>query len=330
MAEPSNGSRTSISLSARLLCSIGPPTVILATSYADTRTGLLSPIAFAPTALAYAKWRQENARDPSRRAEFEPLAWTYAFTATVGVAAVSALQMGVGYGLSTLFYGTGETRSYFLQEIMRSSVADLSVEDIKLRAEIASSWRYTIFTTLCCFGAAGLGEEALKYLPVVYASRRGTPEQRKPRNRTYLDYALASSLGFGLVEGIGFLYSSCVHGEEKGGKLALTIFERFIMGSSGHVLMAVLSALRATRRDYYGGRQVSWLRIIGPSVLIHGAWDLGALLFSASDGNVGWVHPTSPPKVLAMLGVACSMWAGTAFMVWNEYKTITELDKKKE
>ncbi|KAK5172197.1 uncharacterized protein LTR77_003835 [Saxophila tyrrhenica] len=322
------GQNTTLSTSARLLCYLGPPSVVLATSYISPKTGLLSPLAFVPTAYAYRKWREVNASEPSRRAPLEPLVWTYALMCTAGIAAVSALQAGVGYGLATLFYGNGEGRNLFLEEVMRNTVAGLSPDFITRRAEMASSWRYIGFYSLTCFAAAGLGEEVLKFLPVVYAHRRSPPKEREPRNRAYLDYAMAASLAFGVVEGIGFLYTACERGSESGSKLALTVLERLVLGSCGHILMAVLSALRATRRDYCGETHLSWWKVLGPSVLVHGFFDAAALAFSSYEGNVGWIHPESISTTAVMLTTAVGVWAGTAWMVWREFKLLAAHDKK--
>ena len=49
-------------------------------------------------------------------------------------------------------------------------------------------------TPLMCFGMSGLVEEMLKYLPIAHARRRGAAEQRKQRDRAYIDYALAGVL----------------------------------------------------------------------------------------------------------------------------------------
>lgn len=266
MAQP--GQNTTLSTSARLFCYLGPPSAILVTFYLSPKAALLSPVAFIPTVWGYKKWQEANAADPSRRADLESLVWTYALTATLGLATASIIQAGIGYGIATLLYGNGEARSFLLQEAMRPTAAGLSPEVIERRAEIASSLRYTTLYVVTLFTAAGAGEELLKVLPILYARRRGTPEQRKPRNRAYLDYAIASSLAFGVVEGLGFLYSSCVNGRETGSKLALTLVERFALGSSGHILMAVLSALRATRRDYYGETNLSWWKVLGPSIFV--------------------------------------------------------------
>jgi hypothetical protein len=162
----------------------------------------------------------------------------------------------------------------------------------------------------------------------MYARRRGTAADRRHRSRAYLDYAVAGSLAFGVVEAIGFFYSSCVRGEETGGRLALTVCERLLLGSTGHVLMAALSALRATRSDYYAEKKLSWWQIIGPSALIHGFFDFAAFAFSASDGNVGWIHPSGTGKTALMLALGSAVWLGTAWMLRRELKLLENYEQK--
>lgn len=91
-----------------------------------------------------------------------------------------------------------------------------------------------------------------------------------------------------------------------GARLLLTVFERISLGSSGHLLMAALTALRAIRWDYYGDK-TSCLSVIGPSVLLHGTQNFIALSFSASDGNVGWIHPTGFRKMMMLVGTTLGM-----------------------
>jgi len=325
----SPGQNTSLSPSARLLCFLGPPVIVLTTAYGSPKTGGLAPLAFLPTVYAYRKWSEANKAAPSRRGKLEPMIWTYFLTGTLGVAAVSLVQMATGYGLATLLFGNDGVKP-FMTEFFRSAINDLSPEELAQRAALASSWRNHAFNALLFFGAAGLFEEALKLLPILYARRRErqTSDAKPQRDRAYLDYVLASSLSFGVIEGIGFLYASCVHGKETGSKLLLTVVERLVLGSSGHMLMAVLSALRATRRDYYGDSSMSWWSVIGPAALIHGTYDFVAMCFSASEGNVGWIHPTEIGKTTAMLTMACGMWLTTAGLVRREWKMIQERDKK--
>ena len=259
---------TTLSTSARLLCCLGPPSVVITTyNCLSPKTAAISPLTLIPTAWAYKKWRDANNADSSRRAPLEGLVWTYVLTATLGVATVSALQAAVAFGLATLLYGNGEARSFLIQEAMRSTVVDVSPEILTRRAEVASSFRYMALVCSIFFTTAGLGEELLKFLPIIWARRSGTPEERKPRDRAYLDYAISAALSFGVVEGIGFLHTACVTGKETGAKLALSVVERLGLGSTGHVLMAVLTALRAIRKDYYQDR-LSWWQVLGPSVFV--------------------------------------------------------------
>ncbi len=320
---------TSLSMPARLLCYLGPPSVILGLAYTSPKTGLLAPLTFVPTLVAYKKWHDEKNANPDGHAELEPLVWTFALSATAGFIGVSTLQALLGYGLSTALYGTGESRAFFLQEAMRASVAEVDPDIIARRAVIAKSLQYLVFNAVFWFSAAGLGEETLKYLPVMWDRRRGRAEERKPRRRAYVDYAIASSLAFGVIEGLGFILSYVKH-EDSGNRLALNVFERLLLGSTGHVLMAVLSALRATRADYCGENEMSFWRIIAPSAFAHGLFDFGALAFSASDGNIGWIHPTGTKKTAIMLAMACSIWAGVAWKVRQEYRAIIGYEQQQK
>jgi hypothetical protein len=123
-------SNTSLSLSARLLCYLGPPSTTLLVSVASPRTGLLSPLAFLPTAFFYKKWRESNTTNPSRRGELEPMIWTYALTGTVGLLAAALLQLGIGIALSTLLFGTGQAKQEFSNEVLRSTIDGLTAEEL--------------------------------------------------------------------------------------------------------------------------------------------------------------------------------------------------------
>jgi PrsW family intramembrane metalloprotease len=321
---------TSLSLSARLLCYLGPPSVILLTSIASPRTGLLSPLAFLPTVWFFQKWRESNNKNPSRRGELEPMIWIYAATGTVGLAIVVLIQIVTGFAASRiLFFGSGKTRRDFFNEFQRSTIDGLSADELTRRAELAVSWQNWVFNSLLTFGMAGLVEETLKYLPIAYARRRGMAEQRQRRNRAYIDYALAGALSFGVVESIAFLYASCEKGHETWPKWVLTLFERMVVGSLGHLLVASSTALRAIRRDYYRD-QLSWWGVVGPSVILHGTFDFVAMAFSALEGNVGWIHPTDLRNTTAMLGLCTSLVATAAWQVRREWKALDDRDRQRK
>lgn len=325
MAHPNQN--TSISLSARLLCYIGPPSAILLTAIASPRTALLSPFAFLPTAWLFRKWRLSNNANPSRRGELEPMIWIYAAAGTVGLTTVMLVQLVICSAASTILFGSGKTKVEFWTEFQRSTIDGLTASELTRRAELAASWQNWVFNSVLTFLAAALVEETLKYLPIAYARRRGTAEQRKQRNRAYIDYTVASALGFGVVEGIGFLYAACEEAHEALPKLMFTLLER-IVGSCGHLLLASLTALRAIRRDYYGD-QMSWWVIVGPSVVLHGASNFVALGASALEGNVGWIHPIGVRNTTVMLGLMSGLIATAAWQVRREWKALDGRDRKR-
>jgi hypothetical protein len=320
------GQNTSLSLSARLFCYLGPPSTILLTYFVSPQTALLSPAAFLPTAWFYGKWRDANKINPLRRGELEPMIWTYASAGTLGLAAVGAVQMAiVKAGSAVLFGADSAMKDDFWTEFARSTINGLTADQLKRRTELASSWQNWVFIAGLSFVAAGFCEETLKYLPIAYARRRGTAEQRKPRDRAYIDYAIAGALSFGLIETIGFLNAACKPGHETGPKLALTIFER-VVGQFCHLSVAALTALRAIRRDYYGD-PLSWWSVVGPAAILHGAGDFIALGASALEGNVGWIHPTGLRISTAMFGLYTGLVATAVWQVRREWKALVNRDR---
>lgn len=319
---------TSLSLSARLLCYLGPPSIILLTSFASPRTALVSPVAFLPTAWFFRRWRASDYVDPSRRGELEPMIWTYVAVGTVGLATAMSVQMVICSAVSRILFRSGEMRDHYWTEFQRSSIDGLTADELARRAELAFSWQNWVFGTIFTYLVAGLVEETLKYLPIAYARRRGTAEQRQQRNRAYVDYTMAGALSFGMLESIGFLYAACEQGHETGAKLAFTLAERMV-GSIGHLLVASITALRATRRDYYGD-QMSWWAVVGPAVILHGTSDFVAMTASALEGNVGWIHPTGVRNTTVMLGLIGGLITTAAWLVRREWKMLDDRDRQRK
>lgn len=320
---------TSLSLSTRLLCYTGPPSVILFTTLASPRTGLLCPLAFIPTAGLYRKWQNANERDPSRRAKLQPLVWTYATTGTLGLTAVALVQIGICKAVSAFLFSS-ETRKVFWKEFARTTVVGLTAGERTRRAKLASSWQNWVFNGALSFLAAGFFEEALKYLPIFYARHWGSPEKNgKRRDRAYIDYAVAGALSFGVIETIGTLYASCERGQEAWPKLALAVVERVVFGQLAHLSVAALTALRAIRRDYYGD-QLSWWSVVGPAALLHGAFDFVCLSASALEGNVGWIHPSGLGTTFTMLGLCSSLVATAVWKVRQEWMGLNDRDRVRD
>ena len=109
-----------------------------------------------------------------------------------------------------------------------------------------------------------------------------------------------------------------------GPDLPCRVFERVIIGGAGHITMAVLTALRAIRRDYYGD-QLSFLQIIGPAVLYHGTFHFVCFGVSAWEGNVGWIHPTGLGPTSVLFG-SCLGLVGTA--MWQTSREWRGLEKR--
>ncbi|TAQ86741.1 hypothetical protein B7494_g4947 [Chlorociboria aeruginascens] len=319
---------TSLSLSARLLCYLGPPSVILLTSVASPRTALLSPLAFLPTAFFFRRWQKFSNVNPSRHGELQPMLWTYAAAGTVGLVSVALVQMVICKVASSIIFGSGQMNKDFWIEFQRGTTAGLTRDQLTHRTKLATSWQNWAFNSVFTFVAAGFAEETLKYLPIAYVRRRGTAKQRQQRNRAYIDYALAGALGFGLVEAIGFLYASCEQGHESWAQLVLIIFERVVIGQTAHLSVACLTALRAIRRDYYGD-QLNWWNVVAPAALLHGAFDFVALSASALEGNVGWIHPTAVVNMVAMFGLCSGLVATAVWKIKQEWDILINLDSRR-
>ncbi|KAL9113466.1 MAG: hypothetical protein Q9227_002507 [Pyrenula ochraceoflavens] len=316
---------TSLSTSARLFCYLGPPVTVLLTATVSPRTALLSPVAFIPTAWSFKQWQKVIDVQPSRRGKLETMVWTFAATGTIGITSVALVQMAICSGVGRLLFKSSQTRKDFFEEFGRATVEGLTADQLAYRAQLASSWQNWVFNAVLFYIGAGLMEELLKYLLIIYARRQNSPEDKERRDRAYLDYALSSALAFSVVENIGFFYASCEGANESWPRIALTLVERSVLGSAGHVLAAALTALRAIRKDYYG-EKLGWWGAIGPSVLYHGTFDFVAMCFSMREGNVGWIHPSSMGTTGVMLSMAVGMVGTLAWRVRRNWKLLQNYD----
>jgi RsiW-degrading membrane proteinase PrsW (M82 family) len=250
--------------------------------------------------------------------------WTFVSAGTLGLTSVALLQMALVKALNPVLFGANKAMAKdFWKEFTRTTIDDLTSSELARRTELASSWQNWAFIFAFSFIGAGVVEEVLKYLPIEYARRRGTAKDRKVQNRAYIDYVMAGALSFSVVEAIGFIYAAGDQGREKWPRMMLILLER-IPGQVGHVAVALLSAVRAIRRDYYG-EELSWWRVLGPAVLLHGAADSIFFTASALGGNVGWIHPTGVWTTVSMLGGYIGV---VASIVWNVKKGLNDLDQR--
>ncbi|PVH78004.1 hypothetical protein DL98DRAFT_462956 [Cadophora sp. DSE1049] len=327
---------TTLTLPTRLLILLGPPSTILLTSMYSPTAAIATPLAFIPPLFLYRQYAASNTLTPTRHAELEPLIWTGLATGTLGLASAATVQILILKGaLRSIFCGNRPLAREFFKEFQRTSIDGLTTSELASRAAIAGSWQNWAFNTIFTFLAAGLVEEVVKFLPVLFAKRRyAKKSESNRRDRSYIDFAIAGTLGFGLVEALGFIYSICKLEDQSRGMIALMVVER-VAGQMGHLATAALSAVRATRRDFYAGdsegenrKRMSWRQVFGPSALYHGFSDFVALSASALDGNVGFIHPRGVKLVVSMIGVIGCIWGAAGWQMWREWEGLDELDRQ--
>lgn len=289
---------TSLSLSTRLLCYLGPPSAILLTYSASSQAALITSLAFIPSGICYHYWKKENKLDSSRRGELEPLVWTYVSAGTVGVAAVGTIQLaiyGLFYAVEALIYGY---------------------------PTVSKNWIFNIVTS---FIAIGLVEGAMKTLPVIYARRKGSSQSQKPSNRAYVDYVLAGVLGLDLAQSIEWISRICVDGQKTSPEILLLLFTRLAMGSSSSLLFGTSTALRAVRKDHLGEDMSSW-SVIAPSVISMGIFNFVILSSGTLAGKVGWQYPTDSKMQAGLIGTLAGVVGLTTWQVMRDWKLVNEHD----
>ena len=298
------------SLAGKTLCFLGLPALTITCLITSPVTAAVLPITLSPTAWLLRRWGK---LDPQKRGHLETLIWIYTLTGTVGVVGVMALQAATVYLSTKVIFG--EQADAYMTEFLRKAV-DLTADDKLRRRDMALSWRYLAFLGVSTFVVAGLLEESLKYLSLVWARRSKRPITHEAQ---YLQYAIAAGLGFSTIEMIAF-----VAAESKSKSLpmlALTVLERVALGTPGHVLNACLISIYAIRRDIRR-EALSFWQVVGPSVFYHGVFDFVLFAISASNGNIGWVHPTD----FRSLAIGVPMILGiTGTLAWQVYSGLRTL-----
>jgi RsiW-degrading membrane proteinase PrsW (M82 family) len=238
--------------------------------------------------------------------------------------AVMVGQLGILTATTRLLFPDKEVRKAFMKEFGRATVENLSPEEITKRVALSSTWQNWAFIATLSFGMAGLLEELLKASWIYSAKNRSKCTGKPIQKTTYLDFTVTSALSFGLLEGIGFLYAAVETQKETGLKLFRTIAERFLYGSTSHVLLAALTGLRAARKDLNGDK-LSWWGVVAPSVFFHGCGNTAAFTFSKLEGNVGFIHPTG---FWNQVGLYLSLASVNAVAGWMVYKEWTGLQRR--
>lgn len=308
------------SVSAKLAVAVIPVITSIIVGFGSLKAAALMPLAFLPTAALYWCWVRANRTNPESRGELEPMIWTYLIVGIGGTLALSIAQLSLYFVLVSVTMGAGA--SEYWVEFLRGTVEGLTPEQKQRRLEIASSWQHWMLTFLFSYVMAGGFEEWLKYLPVLYARKRNQRYEKR-RDLAYIDFALAGALSLVTVECIGYISDTCASDIQGWVEPIVTLAQRLVAGTLGHVLASLLTSLRAVRSDFYGP-PMTWIRILAPAVVLHGTANMAVFVSCTMQGHVGWVHPTEMISIVGLYGNYFCVVGLVGLMVWREYKTLKE------
>lgn len=345
-------------LATKLVWLLGLPTLTTTTWALAPRTLPSLPFILAPT---LGLLHQHTLIPPSHAAPLSDLTTTFWTTGTFGLVAVALVQAGIVTLTSRVLFSRPDAKQYFT-EFVRSSVDGLGPEEVALRAQLARSGRHFIFLALFSFLAAGGTEEILKYLPIAFLSRRRHASKEKttkdaaqppplpPPNKSqmmayYLQHAIAAGLGFSMFENLAYAHSTAKSLSSTPTKVLLTVLERMVFGTTGHVLTACLTAVNAARYllppedstsdakvspETRRGKMMTLLRILAPSIVYHGLNDFQLFALCAWEGNVGWIHPTEPKVVALGVAMVVGLQGLLAWDAWRLWRQVWGEEKKRK
>ncbi|KAK0288780.1 hypothetical protein LTR91_017413 [Friedmanniomyces endolithicus] len=309
----------SVATIAKGLRWIGMPVFLGSTMIGTPLMAVATPFIMLPT-LALLYKRHTLPRD--RQADLNSLTYIY-FGSIFGIAGVILAQLLLVHAIAKPLFG--DQAATFMVELVRSTVGDLTPDQLVLRGKIASSWQYWVLLVAMTYVAAGGVEELLKYAPIAYLHRRQrqSADKKAIPKEVYLQYAVAAGLGFSTIENVAFARVAVKVGES-GWKLALTIFERVVGGTIGHCLMAALIAVNVAKMGEYRRTPRNLWRILGGPILWHGSFDLVLFGLSALEGNVGFIHPEDPWRIAGMILVAESIQLSLFLQVRRRWLALGE------
>ncbi|KIW06967.1 uncharacterized protein PV09_02626 [Verruconis gallopava] len=277
---------------------------------------LIAPVIIAPAAGLLWYNSRQNAQDDQVPTSF--LLKTWALSGFLGPTIAAPVQLAIGWPFAKLLLG--DRFDIYLKEMGRTeqSLKTLDRETLAARREIAFSlanFAGNVFMSTI----APLVEEILKYAALRIVEKYFPEKARTKRN--YVLIAMAAGLGFALAENLAFI-SQGSSGETQA-RLALTIIERGIAGTSGHFLTAALTGCKFAESRASDGRRTGIWSIIKESLLYHGLGNFGLFTISTLYGNVGWVHPRDPVGIGAMLAVVLSV---NAMAAWSLVRNLNKMD----
>jgi RsiW-degrading membrane proteinase PrsW (M82 family) len=278
-------------------------------AYYSPPTAASIPVLLSPTFLAI--WQYHCL--PRQEAGSSRVAtWTYLGTGILGLPVAGILQLG----LCTIMFRAlfGSQAGDYVEEIQRVTLQNVSIETIHARQQMAWTPRYFLGLTIFSYIGSAVLEEAIKYFALRLAVRFARPRHE----HEHLIYAALAGLGFGTVENTLVTYAS-ITGKETGGMVALGLFERVVLASMGHTIMALLTGLQSIRRDARGEKLAIW-QVLARAVAYHGTWNFILMSVSAWNGDVGWIHPTDAGSVFLALSSVITLQVRAAQDVSKQLK----------
>jgi RsiW-degrading membrane proteinase PrsW (M82 family) len=265
-------------------------------------------------------WYNSGQKKPEDRVPASFLLKTWALSGLFGPAIAAPVQLALGYPVAKLLFGQ-EMERYFL-EMGRSEneVKGLDPQTLAARREMAFSLP-NLAGNLFMSTVAPLVEEVLKYA-VLRIVGRYFPEKAQTK-RNYVLIAMAAGLGFAVVENLAFIQHAM--GSETPAQLALTIIERGVVGTCGHLLTAAMTGCNFAENTGAKSQKRSMWTTIKESLLYHGLGNLGLFTISTLYGNVGWIHPRTPVGIAAVVVCVASV---NGLAAWRVSRELGKLDSQ--
>jgi RsiW-degrading membrane proteinase PrsW (M82 family) len=276
---------------------------------------LIAPVVTIP--IAGLLWYNSRQEVPEDRVPTSFLLKTWALSGVFGPTIAGPVQLALGWPAGKLVFGA--KLDQYLLEMGRTEneIKILDPQALAARREMAFSLP-NLAGNLFLSTVAPLVEEILKYA-VLKIVERYFPEKARTR-RNYVLIAMATGLGFALVENLAFILSAMR--SETSTQLAVTIIERGIAGTSGHLLTSALTACKFAESQASKGPKRSMWATIKESLLYHGLGNFSLFAISTLYGNVGWIHPKTPTGIATMVTCIASVNIVAAWRVRQELEKL--------
>lgn len=292
-----------------------PLAVCFIVSFDSSKAALLTPLAFLPTALFYYVWVRQCQHMPARRAYLNGLIWIYVLMGSLGTIVLSIAQLSAHF--LTVSFLLGDAAPAYWIEFLRGTAEGLTHEERMRRADMAATWQNWVLMLLFSYVMAGGMEEILKYMPILYARRQCNKHKACRREPMYIDFSIAGGLGLVTVECIGYIVDTCHSGLPGWVAPLVTLAQRQVAGTMGHVVVSLLTSYRAARADRRT-LSSSWFRILLPAFVLHGSAIMAVFVACTVQGHVGWVHPTEVISIIGLYGNYFLVVLLTGLLAWHE------------